>query len=235
MDGRAMLVGILAVVAVGAAMMMWLVPAGAQTISVNVTNETVYVKFENLKVINFTSTIINLGWVNSTHLGCAYSCLYSYSPDSECKKIRVEVFDGTVLKYRADFIPSSNNTQLCPPSLKGMCVGYAVFNVTGFNSTVRVLVVNLDTNETRGPFTFEFPYKGPRLEGYAQYIPLIVPYGVLMSLAGRTSMKNVGIGLVIFGLIVPVMTVLGVSIKNLMLASSLSIILGVILIWMSNQ
>ena len=216
-------------------LMLMATPASAEVVNVNITNETVYVKFGNLTVINFTTTIINLGWINTTHIGCAYSCLYSHSPDQDCEAIRVQVFDGTVLKYQADFIPSSNNTQLCPPGLKGMCVGSAVFNISGFNNTAKVLVINLDTNETKGPYDFAFPYQGPTLSGYAQYIPILVPYGVLMALAGRLGMKNVGIGLVIFGLIVPVMTVLGVDIKNLMLASSISIILGVVLIWMSNQ
>ena len=209
--------------------------AQAGNVEVNITNNTVFVRFQNLTVINFTTTIINLGWVNTSHLGCAYSCLYSHTPDGECKKLRVQVFDGTVLKYQADFIPSTNNTILCPDSLKGMCYGSAVFNISDFNDTAKVLITDLDTNETSGPYDFVFPYQGPTLTGYAQYIPILIPFGVLMSLAGRLSMKNVGIGLVIYGLVVPMLTVLGVEITNIMLASSISIILGAVLIWMSNQ
>lgn len=202
--------------------------------SVNVTNGTVYVSFSNATVISFTTTRVNLGWVNESFIGCAYSCLYAYSPE-ECHTIRVKVFDGTTLVYEVLFEPSENNTDLCPPSLKGICVGYTVFNVSNFTDTARILVIDETEGVTRGPFDFTFPYTGPTLTGYARYIPVIVPYGVLISLAGRLGMKNVGIGLIIYGLITPALTVLGVAVKNLMLVSSISVILGLVLIWMSNQ
>ena len=228
-------VALLAIIVSAVIVMAWGFTARADTIYVNVTNGTVYVKFGNLTIINFTRTIINIGWINNTHLGCAYSCLYATSPENDCDRVKVEVYDGTVLKYQVEYDPSSNNTALCPPSLQGMCVGYTVFNVTDFENTPYIIVKDLDTNETRGPFAYPPPYQGPRLEGYAEYIAILVPYGVLISLAGRLSMKNVGIGLVIYGLLVPLLATLGANIRNLMLASSISIILGVVLIWMSNQ
>jgi len=209
--------------------------ASAQTVYVNITNNTVYIKFGDMTVINFTSTLVNLGWVNNTHLASVYNCLYAFDPAKDCDAVRVEVYEGTVLRYTSNFIPSTSNTLLCPSDLKGVCYGLAVFNVSSFNDTANIIVKNLDDNTTSGPYSFDFPYTGPELTGYAQFIPLIIPYAILMSLAGRLSMKGVGIGLFIYGLIAPVMIVLGVELSNIMLVSSLSIILGVLLIWFSND
>jgi len=211
------------------------IQASADAVYVNITNQTVYVKYGNMTVINFTTTLVNLGWVNNTHIACVYSCLYAYDIQQDCDAISVKVYEGTVLRYQTDFIPSANNTQLCPTDLKGMCYGVALYNISDFQEPAKIVIENLDKNETKGPFTFEFPYQGPTLTGYAQYIPMLVPAGILMGLAGRLSMKNVGIGLFIYGLVAPVFTVLGVELTNIMLVSSFSIILGVVLIWFSNQ
>jgi len=201
----------------------------SSVIKVNVTNSTVYVSFQNFTTVNFTTTHITLGWLNETHIISSYTCLYAYSVD-ECHNVTVRVYDGTVLKYVAVF---DNKTELC--TLNGICHGVAVFNTTGFSGDVNVYVIDNSTGETSGPYRFVFPYQGPVLTGYAQYITILVPFGVLISLAGRMGMKNVGIGLFIYGVIAPVLVTLGVSLHNIMLVSTLSIIMGVILIWMSNQ
>jgi len=208
--------------------------ADGGVVYVNVTNDTVFVRFGRLEVVNFTTTHVNIGWVNGTHLGCAYSCLYSVSPEADCNVVRVEVYDGTRLAYEHVFEPSSNNTDLCPPGLRGVCSGFAAFNVSGFQ-VVRVVVVDETQNVSVGPFEFTFPYSGPRLVGYASYIAVLVPYGVLIGLAGRLGAKNVGIGLVVYGLLAPVMMVWGVEISNIMLVSAVSIIMGAVLIWMLNE
>lgn len=202
-------------------------------IEVNQTNNETLVKFSNLTVINFTTTLVNIGWLNSTHIASAYSCIYVSTPEQECDTIRIEVYNDTVLKYNASFVPTSNSS-ICPLTPAGICSGVKVFNVSGFTGEVKVKVIDV-TQGISKIVTLVYPYKGPSFEGYAKYIPIIVPYAILFGLAGRLSLKNIGIGLFIYGLLAPAMTVIGLNVRNIMLLTTLSIILGVILIWVSNQ
>ena len=225
--GALLLLLFLALVIVG---MAGFVLAGAEVINVNISNSSVNVSFTNITIVNFTKTSVSMGWVNQSSFFVSYLCLYQLNYTNECHVVNVIIYNNTVPVYNITFNP--NSTIDCAHQVPGICSASARVNVSGFN-VVNVLVRDLTTGKQAGPFSYEFPYHGPRLEGYASYISLIIPLGILFGLAGRLNTRNIGIGLFVYGLILPVTLVLGANIRDVALVSTISIVFGLILIWFS--
>lgn len=203
------------------------VTAGAAVLTVNVTNDTVYVELQNLTFVDFGTTMLRAGYINSTHIVVAYVCQYQVNV-SECAPLNVTVYNETKPVYNVNF---TNPASML--FVEGLVAGGAKVNVTGFGRIV-VKAVDVATNASK-TIVLPGPVGVQRFE-YMGLLGPLVTIGLLVGFAARGSALAAGIGLFIFGVLVLVIQSLGLPPPpNQLLVSTFAILTGILLIWFSRQ
>ena len=203
----------------------------AQTENTTTTSEPT-VTISNVTVYRFNTTVVTIGIENSTHLILSYSCIYENST-SDCCKIQVEVYNesnGLIGTY--DF---TNYTEMC--SLNGLCskvvyvpygnnteITYKIYRY--YNSSYKVLLKQ---------DTMSIPFSPVKMTGYMGILATLIPVAILIKLAGRGSVKDVGIGLVLFGVSLLMLGYLGIYARYMYLAFVASMLIGMMLIYSSRS
>jgi len=192
-------------------------------IVVTVTNTTVYVYFRNVQVVVFNRTYVRMGWLNYTALRIAYSCIFSSSYSSECMPVEVLINGSPV----AIFEP---NSSICNDRL-GTCMSY-VDTYVGF-STVNVTILEypsgnlLDSVIIARPTSFVSP-------SISADIALLVPIALLIAFAGRLTLKGVGLGTIMYGIVVASLGALGIVPSSAYTISIICIVVGAVILYFSR-
>lgn len=195
------------------------------------TNTTeYYIQIQNVTIFQFNVTGLSIGFVNESHIIITYTCMYQSNYSEECTPLRVEVYDDTVLKYTLYF---TNLTQLCG-YLESVCSGHDYVNVTGFSKIV-LKVYNNETNELLQVAEVPIPYFGPKLTGYLTMLYYLLTIGLFGGLAARGSMKTIGLGFIVFGIVTLVLPYIGIYPPYQYVLFVFAIIVGLILLWYSKD
>ncbi len=104
-------------------------------------------------------------------------------------------------------------------------------NISGFTE-IRANITDL----TYGNWTevvIQPPTYGPGLVGYAAFLTTLIPIALLTGLAARGSTAQTGIGLFTYGIVILALPVMGLTPPNWLLISTLSILLGIVLVFFS--
>ncbi len=203
----------------------------AQTENSTTTTEPT-VSISNVTVYRFNTTTISIGIENSTHLILSYACLYENST-SDCCKIQIEVYDENMsLLGTYDFI---NFTEMC--TLNGLCskvvyipygnntkITYKIYRY--YNSSYKVLLKQ---------DTMIIPFSPVKMTGYMGILATLIPIAILIKLAGRGSVKDVGLGLILFGVSLLMIGYLGIYTNYMYLAFVASVLVGILLVYNSRS
>ncbi len=202
----------------------------AQSIEITVTNTTaVFVRFHEVKIYNFTHTRIRIGYIDVNILRLVYVCIYMYNYTNECKKVSIYIYNDTVLVEKIHF---TNLTKMC--SIEGLCNGYHDINVTGFSKIIYEIYDN-ETGELLARDEIPKYEFVTMLKGYLSWLKYLIPIGLLIGLAGRGSMKSIGLGLICFSVAIVLIPYLGFVPPYAYILFTLGIVLGLILLFFASR
>ena len=206
----------------------WLMhPVSAQT---NTTATEIRIIFENVTVYSFNATNLKFSIVNQTSGILVYSCLYEANYTEDCTRLKIEIYNDTAYMYSVDFADLDSYCNI----LESVCSAREFVDIANF-TLVRLKIYNYDTGELISEVVIQLPYFGPSLTGYLSYLYVLIGIGALVGLSGRGSIKNIGIGFILFGIAIFVLPYLGVYIPYSYIVFALSIILGIVLLWFSGS
>ena len=189
-----------------------------------------YVSLENITVFDYNVTTVSFGFINKTHIIVTYTCLYQVSYEDECARLRIDFYNDTTL---VDTVFFTNYTLLCG-KLESICSGADYVNITGFER-ITYKIYDTTTGELLQEGEIPIPYFGPELVGYLSLLYVLVTIGVIGGFAAKGSLKMTGIGFIVAGVLILLLPYIGIYPPYLYVLFVLSIIIGIILLWMSGE
>lgn len=198
----------------------------AQTETTTVTTTPIVVSFENVTVFKFNVTVVSFGYINRTTLIVSYTCQYATTPDEDCVYIGVEFYNGTELKE------SFSIPIVC--HLESICSYVTYVNIANY-SKIHVKLYDLNKDKLLAETDIPIPYAGPSLSGYLSFLYILIPVGLIGGLAARGSIKMIGIGFVLLGVVFLLLPYIGIYPPNQYAVFTVSIIIGIILLWFSER
>ena len=205
----------------------------AQTETNTTTTSEPTVTISNVTVYRFNATTISVGIENSTHAIISYTCIYENSSETDCCKIQVEVYDENMsLIGTYNF---TNFTEMC--TLNGLCskVAYVPYG-NNTNITYKVYkYYNESYRELLAQGTLVIPRSVVSMTGYMGLLATLIPIAILIKLAGRGTVKDVGLGLILFGVSLLMIGYLGIYPPYMYLAFVISILVGMLLVYHSQS
>ena len=203
-------------------------------IAQNETNTTTtsepVISINNVTVYHFNSTTISFGLMNETSMVVSYTCIYDTNI-SDCCRVKVNIYheNGTLL-YQANF---TNMTNLCS-SINGICSGsYTIY--IGNESNLTFEIIDVDKNETIQAGSIYIPRPPVGFTGLASLISTLIPVSIFIFLAGRGSIKDTGLGMIAFSIILLSLGYLGIYPQYMYVSFAVSVLLGLILLYMSSS
>ena len=203
-------------------------------------NGTVYISFAGLSVYKYVKTQIGIGWYNSSYIYVSYTGLYVDSPEEDLVPVKVELYNGTgdtkVLKY---VFNATNFTEM-QQTFSGVVFKISYYNVSGFTN-ITYIVYNM-TNASNPSIIYEGVLPPPPTSGltaiygnaYMSYLASLIPLSLLILFAGRGKPKDVGLGCIIYGIVILLLPYIGIYPAYSTLLFSLSIIIGIIILFFSR-
>ncbi len=209
----------------------------AQGIEVTVTNTTnttaIMVRFSEVVVYNFSAVNVRIGYIDVDLLRIVYTCIYNYNYTEECQPIEVKVYNDTVLVKDLNFTDLDamcNSTS----SLEGLCNYYYDINVSDYAKIV-IEVYNATSGELLERCEVPKYEYAKMLKGYLAWLVQLIPIALLIGLAGRGSVKSIGIGLICFGVAIELLFSLGFVPPYAHIVFTLAIVMGLILVFVSEK
>ena len=206
--------------------------------SVNISmdaNGTVYIMISGFTVEKFVRSQVIIGYYNSSHIYVSYMGLYVESPETDLVPALVEIYNGTSKKvYTFNATSFSNMGQ----PFSNTVTKTEYYYVADFTS-IRIVVYNM-TDPSNPVVVFEGELPPPPQPGaiwsgeYVSYLAVLIPIAILILLAGRGSTLAVGMGLVVYGVVVLLLPYLRLYLSYTNMLSAVSIILGIIIIFFSG-
>lgn len=195
----------------------------------NTTTTEYRITIENVTVFSFNVTGIAVGFINSSHMIVTYTCLYNANYTEECTRLVVMVYNDQLFVQNISF---DNLTKLCS-AFESVCSGYSYVNVSGFSKIV-LKAVDADTQEVLQVAEIPMPYYGPRLTGYLSMLYALIPAGIIGGLVARGSLKMIGVGFIVLGLVTLLLPYLGIYPPYQYVLFVFAIIVGLIILWFSR-
>jgi len=188
------------------------------------------ITIENVTVFSFNVTGVSVGFINSSHIIVTYTCLYSANYSEECVPIVIMVYNGELFARNISFTDLGT---MCT-RFESVCNGYGYVNVTDFTKIVLKAVDNR-TQEILQVVEIPIPYYGPQLTGYLSMLYALIPVGVIGGLAARGSLKMVGMGFLVLGLVFLLLPYIGIYPPYQYVAFVFATVVGIIILWFSRS
>jgi len=199
---------------------------GGSYFNIYLINNTVYVLVSGLKAEKMNVTLLRFGLYNSTFVKIVYTGQYAEELN-ELVPLRVLVYgDNTTLLANITFNPYNSTSYI-----NNTVSNTYLVNATG-HKEVEIQVYTL-SGQYVGEYIIKMPEAMP-MTGYLSYLSFLIPIGLAIAFSLRGNIKLVGLGFIIYGIIVLILPYIGVNVQHVMTLSSISIGIGVIILFVTR-
>jgi len=204
-------------------------------INVNITtddNGTVYIQISGVTIYNYTRTTLTISWLNITHIAVVYSGVYQHSP-SELYIMRVEIYNGSYVNASPVYDVVFNATNATGADSVLYMSRY--FDVDGFSNITYVVYV-FDNGTWTMVYEGCMPVPPGRMFAeyyameYMSYLAVLIPVAILFGLAGRGNIRDIGVGLIAYGVFLMALPFMGIYPPHMNALIVVSILGGIILL-----
>jgi len=199
---------------------------GGSYFNIYLINNTVYVLVSGLKAEKMNITLLRFGLYNSTFVKIVYTGQYAKDLN-ELVPLRVLVYgDNTTLLANITFNPYNSTSYI-----NNTVSNTYLVNATGYKE-VEIQVYTL-SGQYVGEYIIKIPEVIP-MTGYLSYLSFLIPIGLGIAFSLRGDVKLVGLGFIIYGIVILLLPYIGINIQHVMTLSSISIGIGVVILYVTR-